>query len=251
MLWPHQDSLIARASTVAEIRPAGRMAIPDLPDTHERSLSERLERQAQRVHPRMRHFLTQDRLLEAPIPRGRARGVGSRCCATTGGAGSGCSRLGTLPNMAVRSDGTTNGGWVAAHRELVGWVRPGAFAPSKLLGMISRSTSKAPHPEQPRATRTRAPRSALPTTDRPAACGTRLAAGVQAPSSPAVPAPAGASIGSRQTRDGGRRTFRRREGGPWRPQAATSAERSTRSCTPARWRSSSTRSTPGLSSSNT
>ncbi len=41
---------------------------------------------------------------------------------------------------------------------------------------------------------------------RPAACGLRLAAGVQAPCSPAEPAPRGASIGGRQTEDGGRRT---------------------------------------------
>ncbi len=41
---------------------------------------------------------------------------------------------------------------------------------------------------------------------RPAACGLRQAAGVQAPCSPAEPAPRGASIGGRQTEDGGRRT---------------------------------------------
>ncbi len=58
---------------------------------------------------------------------------------------------------------------------------------------------------------------------RPAACGLRQAAGVQAPCSPAEPAPRGASIGGRQTEDGGRRTRAARAGA-----AVRSARRSRR-----------------------
>ncbi len=161
----------------------------------------------------MRHFLTRDRLLEGPIPGSsspeRAGAVNSRPARTPATVPSVVS---TLTICQCRRMEPPRGGSQQHKRRLGGGDvlyqarENGSCRPSEPSDVGSRSP----------------PRSALQATNRPAACGTRLAAGVQAPSSPAGPAAAGASIGSRQTRDGGRRTIRRQESGPWRGSGGSS-----------------------------
>ncbi len=124
-------------------------------------------------------------------PQRRPGAVDSRCLARSPGALSGRAAS-TTATVAERSDGTAKRRRGRGNSEQAGGGdRPGHRAYSL--------------------------------DARPAACGLRLAAGVQAPCSPAEPAPRGASIGGRQTEDGGRRTRADRAG-----TALRSARRSRR-----------------------